>query len=255
MRCYPLRARAAGEVAREILEEAAQNRSIVVGTVFEAEETAILCRRDKIDLAIEAWVARSADVKLLQKRQQAIDALLFSSHPAVEVEAIRDLVPVSSLVELVDLATIAGTGEHEGERRTQVAQSDVQPTPKVGEGVQGLEALGHLGAGGLVLEGPCVVEGVAAIFEVAREAGLPELLVSHPPDEALKDGAFETLRVGNDAPEVEVHNRDAGIGLARDESLLNNPLEQRKLPRVAIQEVDQPTFIDCEKSYFTLGPC
>jgi len=53
--------------------------------------------------------------------------------------------------------------------------------------VEALEPLDDVLARGLVLDGLCVVERVAALLQVAAVAGLPELLVGHAIHEPLQD--------------------------------------------------------------------
>ena len=50
-----------------------------------------------------------------------------------------------------------------------------------------------------VLDGLGIVEGVAAVLQVAAVARFPELLVRHAPYESLENGTVESLRVGYNA--------------------------------------------------------
>ena len=216
MRPAALEGGAARVVARQVLEEAAEDSAIVIAAQIETEKGAVRAWRDEVQGAVQPRVGRRTHVHVLEQAQQAVPVRLVAAHPTVEVEALGDRVALARLVKLMDLPTVPGTHQHVRQRRAHVAQRNVMQAAQVRERVDVLEPSQHLRTGDGVLERTSVVIRVATIAQVAALAGFPESLMSQAPQRAGEDRLVTVLLVAvvskgvvHNTAQVEVDHRHA----------------------------------------------
>ena len=154
----------------------------------------------------------------------------------------------------MNAVAVLGAHQHEGQRRTQVTHGDVQSPAQMGNGVEHLQAQGHLGSGDRVLEGPGVMVGKALALEVTLLAGLPVFLLRHAGNEPLQNRRLAFLGFGDHRPQVEVDDRDAALRSGSGQALLDLLGEQRELLFVLKEEIDQPPLVDGDQAGLILGP-
>ena len=130
----------------------------------------------------------------------------------------------------------------------------MQSPTQVGNGVEHLQALDHLGSGNRVLEGPGVMVGKALALEVALLAGLPVFLLRHAGNQPLQNRRLTFLGFGDHRPQVEVDDRDAALRSGPGQALLDLLGEQRELLFVLKEEIDQPPLVDGDQAGLILGP-
>ena len=91
-----------GNVARELVIEAAKDLAVVVAAPLEAEERPVLGGRDKIERTVEARIVGLGDVNFGEQREEAVRVRRVAAPPAVEVIALHDLVALACTIELVN---------------------------------------------------------------------------------------------------------------------------------------------------------
>src|SRR5256885_4343218 len=98
-----MRGCAAGDVARQLVVEAAHYLAVVVTATLEAEERAVLGGRYKVETAVEARIVCLGDVNLRKQCEEAIRVRCVAPLPAVEVIALNDLIAPARAIQFVDL--------------------------------------------------------------------------------------------------------------------------------------------------------
>ncbi len=167
-----------------------------------------------------------------------------------EVEAVEDRLGVTRRVQMVDLGAVAARGEGEGECRAQVAQGDVQLAAQLGEFVDPAQPSFGLRAGRGVLEGLCIVPGVAGFGEVAADAVLPEPFVRHTVGHPLKErlavlrGAVAVAGPGGHVSCVEIYDGDGLSGVPAGESQVDELGEAGVAVVAMAEEIDQSALVD-----------
>ena len=105
----------------------------------------------------------------------------------------------------------------------------MQSPAKVGNGVEHLQTLDHLGTGNRILESPGIMVGKTLALDVTLLAGLPVFLLCHAGNQPLKNRRLTFFGVSNYRAQIEVDDRYTAFRNGPGQTLLDLPGEQRVL--------------------------